>query len=105
MPTRQYDDIFTTIFTDIDLGEINETKKHALLDDVGMLLTQRILLTLIDNVPKEKKDAFIQKINEHKDDPNKILLFIDHFVENADEIIDQEILTCKEEIETLAQKN
>jgi hypothetical protein len=52
-------------------------------------------------VPEEKKQVFIDKINENKDDPDKVLLFIDHFVEDADSVIDAEIDKYKEEL-TLA---
>ena len=45
-----------SIVQDLDLGEINETKKLSLLDEIGEVLTQRIILRLIKEVPKNKKD-------------------------------------------------
>lgn len=94
---------FTKIIRDIDLGDITEAKKNSLLDEIGIVLTQRIILELLEKTPKDKKDIFIQKINENKDDPNKMLLFIDHFVEDADHIIDTEISKYKEELFTAIQ--
>jgi hypothetical protein len=81
----------TSIVRDIDLGDINETKKLSLLDEISETITGRILLRLIEEAPDEKKDLFISKINKHKNEPEKVLLFINHFVEDADKIIDQEI--------------
>jgi hypothetical protein len=86
------------IIEDIDLGDINETKKLSLLDEIGEVLTNRIIIRLIDEAPPEKKEVFIQKISEHKDEPNKVLLFIDHFIENADEVIDEEIDIYKNDL-------
>jgi hypothetical protein len=92
------------IIQDIDLGEITETKKLSLLDEIGAVLTNRIILSLLKEVPAEKKDIFIAKINENKDNPDKILLFIDHFVENADEIIDFELEKYKNDLQDALQK-
>jgi hypothetical protein len=89
---------FTQILDDIDLGDITETKKLSLLDEIGTLLTRRIILELIARVPEEKKQVFIDKINENKDDPDKVLLFIDHFVDDADSVIDAEIDKYTEEL-------
>ena len=55
---------FTSIIQDIDLGNINESKRIALLDDIGTILTHRILIKLVANAPEEKKEVFIEKINE-----------------------------------------
>lgn len=96
-------DNFNSIIQDIDLGNINEAKKMALLDDIGTILTHRILIRLVDSTPAEKKSVFIEKINENKSDPDKILLFIDHFVENADDVVDNEIAKCKEDIQNIIQ--
>lgn len=88
----------TKLYKDLDLGEITETKKLFLLDEINSLLTKRIILALIENTPEEKKALFIEKIKENKDNPDKIVLFIDHFVTNADRIIDQEITKLKNEL-------
>ncbi len=93
-----------SIIQDIDLGVINETKKLSLLDEIGDVLTERIILRLLNEVPSEKKDVFIEKINEHKDNPNKMLLFIDHFIDNADEIIDEEIEKYKNDLKSLQKQ-
>lgn len=88
----------TKLYKDLDLGEITETKKLFLLDEINSLLTKRIILALIENTPEEKKALFIEKIKENKENPDKIVLFIDHFVTNADRIIDQEITKLKNEL-------
>ncbi|MFA5986490.1 MAG: hypothetical protein WC819_04060 [Parcubacteria group bacterium] len=95
----------TTILEDLNLGEITETKKLFLLDEINALLTNRIVLRLINNTPEEKKQVFIDKINANKDNPDKILLFIDHFVDNADQIIDEEIDNCKKDLKAVIQKS
>ena len=87
-----------TILDDLDLGEITETKKLFLLDEINTLLTNRIILQLIEHAPAEKQPVFIEKINANKDNPEKILLFIDHFVDNADKIINDEIISCKKDL-------
>ncbi len=87
-----------SIVQDLNLGEITEIKKLSLLDEIGEALTGRIMLRLLKETPVKKKDLFIQKINEHKEEPDKILLFIDYFVDNADELIDEEIKTYKKEL-------
>ena len=88
----------TALFRDLDLGDITESKKLFLLDEINALLTHRIVTKLIEKTTDDKKELFIGKINEYKDDPNKILLYIDHFVEDADKIIDREIATYKKEL-------
>ncbi len=88
-----------SIVQDLDLGEINETKKLSLLDEIGEILTQRIILRLITEVPKDKKDLFIQKINDHKNEPDKILLYIDYFVDDADKFIDEELDNYKKDLQ------
>jgi hypothetical protein len=88
----------TKLYKDLDLGEITETKKLFLLDEINSLLTKRIIIELINNTPEEKKKLFINKIKENKDHPDKIVLFIDHFVANADKIIDGEIIKLKNEL-------
>ena len=88
----------STILDDLNLGEITETKKLFLLDEINALLTNRIVLRLIEHAPAEKRQVFIDKINTNKDAPDKILLFIDHFVENADQIINDEIMQCKSDL-------
>ena len=92
-----------TIAQDIYLGDINEIKKLSLLDQVGEILTYRIIARLIDETTEEKRDVFIEKINANKDDPNKILLFIDHFVDNADKIIDEEIDKYKKDLKKVVK--
>jgi len=87
-----------SIIQELDLGDINETKKLSILDEIGEVLTQRIILRLIKEVPKEKKSLFVEKINNNKTDPDKVLLFIDHFVQNADELIDEEIDIYKNDL-------
>ncbi len=87
-----------SIVQELDLGDINETKKLSILDEIGEVLTQRIILRLVNEVPKKKKALFIEKINNNKTDPDKVLLFIDHFIENADEIIDEEIEKYKADL-------
>lgn len=94
-----------SIIKELDLGDITETKKLSLLDEIGTVLTQRIILQLLEKTPEDKKDAFIQKINENKDNPDKILLFIDHFVEDADKVIDDEIVRCKVDLLSIVQEN
>jgi len=89
---------FISIVQDLDLGDITETKKLSLLDEISEVLTQRIILRLINEAPPNKKDIFIQKVNEHKNNPDKVLLFIDHFIDNADEIIDEEIDLYKNDL-------
>jgi len=88
----------TSIIQDLDLGDINETKKLSLLDEIGETLTQRIILRLINEVPQDKKDIFINKINEHKNEPAKVLLFIDHFIDDADKFIDEELEKYKNDL-------
>ncbi len=87
-----------SIIQELDLGDINETKKLSILDEIGEVLTQRIILRLVNEVPQKKKTLFIEKINNNKTDPDKVLLFIDHFIENADEIIDEEIEKYKNDL-------
>lgn len=82
----------------VDLGDITETKKLFLLDKISTIVTKRILAALIHAVPDDKRDLFIAKINQNKDQPDKIILFIDHFIPNAGQIIDAEIARCSEEI-------
>lgn len=98
-----YNDRFISMTRDIDLGNINEAKKLALLDEISAVLTNRIILELLEKTPEEKKSIFIEKISENKDDPDKILLFIDHFVDNADEVIDAEIEKCREDLRAITQ--
>lgn len=93
-----------TILDDLNLSEITETKKLFLLDEINTLLTNRIVLRLIEHAPAEKRQVFIDKINANKDAPDKILLFIDHFVENADQIINDEIMKCKNDLASVIQK-
>lgn len=88
-----------SIVQDLDLGEINETKKLALLDEISEIITERIILRLIKEVPKDKKDLFIQKINDHKNEPDKMLLFIDYFVDDADKFIDEELDNYKNDLQ------
>ncbi len=87
-----------SIVRDLNLGEITEIKKLSLLDEIGEVLTGRIMIRLLKETPAKKKDLFIQKINEHKEEPDKILLFIDHFVDNANELIDEEIEIYKKDL-------
>jgi len=93
-----------SIIQELNLGDINETKKLSILDEIGEVLTQRIILRLIKEVPKEKKSLFIEKINNNKTDPDKVLLFIDHFVQNADELIDEEIDIYKNDLMNAIKK-
>ena len=93
-----------TLARDINLGDINETKKLAILDQLGEMLTYKIIARLIQEAPKEKREVFIEKINTNKDDPDKILLFIDHFVEDADIIIDEEIDKCEKDLKKVIAK-
>ena len=88
-----------SIIQDLNLGEITEIKKFSLLDEIGEAITGRIIVRLIKETPAKKRDLFIQKINEHKEDPDKILLFIDHFIENADKCIDEEIRLYKKDLQ------
>ncbi|MEN8252321.1 MAG: hypothetical protein ABFQ53_01970 [Patescibacteria group bacterium] len=91
----------TVITKDLDLGNINESKKQHLLDKIGENLTQRIILRMLEEVEEDKKEIFIEKINENKENPDKLLLFIDHFIENADVIVDEEIEKYKKDIENI----
>lgn len=93
------DEKLISIVQDLDLGDINETKKLSLLDEIGEILTQRIILRLIKEVPKNKKDLFVQKINNHKNEPDKILLYIDYFVDDADKLIDDELNNYKNDLQ------
>lgn len=95
---KTLDEKLTQLYNELDLGDVTETKKLFLLDEINSLLTKRILLKLIESVPNEKRSLFIEKIDENKDDPNKIVLFIDHFVDNANEIINNEIYELKKEL-------
>jgi len=88
-----------SIVQELDLGDINETKKLSILDEIGKVLTQRIILRLVKEVPKEKRALFIEKINKNKTESDKVLLFIDHFVENADELIDEEVENYKNDLQ------
>lgn len=94
----------STVLTDIDLGDITESKKLSLLDEVGTIVTQRIILTLINQTPEDRREKFIEKINKNADEPSKLLLFIDHFVDNADDVISTEIEKCKEELAAISKK-
>lgn len=82
----------------VDLGDITETKKLFLLDKINTLLTKRIIAALARRVPANKKKLFLEKINQNKDQPDKIILFIDHFIPNAGAIIDKEITKMNDEI-------
>ncbi len=88
-----------SLVKDLDLGDINETKKLSLLDEIGEILTQRIILRLVKEVDSNKKKLFIEKINKNKNDPNKVLLFIDYFIDDADKIIDEEIKKYKKDLQ------
>jgi len=94
-----------SIVEDIDLGTINEIKKLSLLDEIGDVLTHRILARLINEVAQDKREIFIKKIKEHKSEPEKVLLFIDHFIEDADKIIDEEIDKYKKDLRQALQKS
>jgi len=97
--TSLLDKKITLIIQNLDLGDINEAKKLSLLDEISEVLTERIILRLIDEVSTDKKDIFIEKINEHKENPEKVLLFIDHFVDNANKIIDNELDAYKKDLQ------
>ncbi len=92
------------IVHDLELGEINEAKKLSLLDEISDTFTQRIILRLVREVAEDKQEAFIEKINNNKNDPAKILLFIDHFVDNADTIIDDELSSYRMDLQNIIQK-
>ena len=94
-----------SIVEDIDLGTINEIKKLSLLDEISDVLTHRILARLINEVAQDKREIFIKKIKEHKKEPEKVLLFIDHFIEDADKIIDEEIDKYKKDLRQALQKS
>ncbi|XLQ20598.1 MAG: hypothetical protein ACKUBY_02320 [Candidatus Moraniibacteriota bacterium] len=88
---------------DLQLDEVNETKRLSLLEEIGDVFTHRIILRLIKEVPEKKRVLFIEKINENKDNPDKILLFIDHFVEDADRVIDEEVINYKLDLKKISQ--
>ncbi len=96
--TIQKQKIADMILERVDLGDITETKKLFLLDKINTIITKRIIAALIQHAPADKKDLFVEKINQNKDQPDKIILFIDHFIPNADSIIDAEITKVSDEI-------
>lgn len=98
MAQIQKNTIADMILERVDLGDITETKKLFLLDKISTIVTKRILAALIQAAPADKKDLFIAKINQNKDQPDKIILFIDHFVPDANRIIDAEIARFSEDI-------
>jgi hypothetical protein len=95
---KKYQKQIVQLIRELHLDEITETKKQSILDDINVVITQRIILRLLDETPRNKKSLFVQKINEHRSDPDKMLLFIDHFVDNAQEIIEEEVITCKNDL-------
>lgn len=95
---KQKQKIAELLLERVDLGDITETKKLFLLDKINTILTKRIIAALILHAPADKKDLFVEKINQHKDQPDRIILFIDHFIPDADSIIDAEITKVSDEI-------
>ncbi len=94
-----HNDNFVTLFQEMTVPHCDAQCTTALFNDIGALLTKRILIRLIDTITPEKRGSFLTKITEHKNDPDKIFLFINHFVEDADAIITEEITRCKNDVE------
>ncbi len=90
---------FTTLCQEILIPHCDIDHATRISSEIGTLLTKRILIRIADTLAPEKKEVFITKITEHKNDPDKMFLFINHFVEDADTIITEEITRCKNDVE------
>lgn len=92
---------FISIIQNINFKNRDAQQKEALINDISTALTHRILIVLVDNATEEKRETFIKKINENKDEPSKIISFADYFVENSTDIINEEIKKYTEDIQNI----
>jgi len=83
------------IISSLGLEELSEERKVVLIDNFSELAEKRILLRIMQELPKEAYDEF-EKVAEAGED--KKMEFLRLKISNLDEIIQEEILKVKKEL-------
>lgn len=82
---------------ELGLNNLTEDKKVQLLDDMGRMINQNIIMRVVDAMSEDDKNEFDKVIGENMENPEAILNFLKSKVPNFDMIVSEEIEKFKKE--------
>lgn len=82
---------------ELGLGNLPEDKKIQLLDDMGKMINQNIIMRVVELMSEEDKNEFDKVIGENMANPEAILDFLKAKVPSFDAIVAEEIEKFKKE--------
>lgn len=85
------------IVKELGLDNLPEDKQLEILEKIGSIIFQSVLLRTLDIMSEEDKDEFEKLLSEKADDPDIVLKFMQNKVPNLDDIVKEEVVKFKTE--------
>ena len=85
------------IVKELGLDNLPEDKQLEILEKIGSIIFQSVLLRTLDIMSEENKDEFEKLLSEKADDPDIVLKFMQNKVPNLDDIVKEEVVKFKTE--------
>ena len=89
-----FKDINDTIITTLGIDKLPEEDRAAVMERMGALVYQEVMLRVLDIMSEEDKDAFEKMINESPD-PEVLFGFLAEKVPTIDTIVSEEAQKLK----------
>ncbi len=88
------------IITSFGLDSLSEKEQTRVLDDIGKVIYQRVILRLLDVLSEEDKDAFDKMLGKKGNNQKIIEEFLTTKIPNLDTFVEEEIANFKSETQS-----
>lgn len=85
------------LITELGIDKLPEKEQQALFVQISEVLQQKIVLRLVEELPEERKEEFGKILEENKENPGPIEVFLKEALPNVEELILDEIGKYKQE--------
>lgn len=85
------------IVKELGLEALSEDKQVEILEKIGQIIFQSVLIRVMDIMSEEDKDEFDELLGVKADDTEAVLGFLQGKVPNLDEIVKEEVIKFKTE--------
>ena len=82
---------------ELGLESLPEEKQLEILEKIGSIIFQSVLLRVLDLLDDDQKDELEKLFKEKADDPNAVLKFMEDNVPDIDGIVKEEVTKFKTE--------
>ncbi len=97
------DTLRQNIITSFGLDSLSADEQARVLEDVGTVIYQRVILRVLDTLSEADKDEFDTILGRAGNNEQAITSFLDEKVPNLDELVEEEINGFKSEARTLME--